>query len=243
MGYAIDCQTRCLLLSIFCTALFGLSLVFPPINAQQTEINYKNFTKIRNVIKKNRKSHQDFLKTSNDEGLSKYENLTSELNLLKKSLEELKKNSDDQYQEFLNFKKCNKINAKSSSLTTLPNGKKYLFKTERSNWTDAQKSCKKLGMNLASTKNQDDLNELWNYGKTQNQHWWWLSGRDYGSGGIHDYRWIDGTELPENSTMWRSGGNGNECVYIWAQEPYTINGWGCHDTDAYFICEYPPKCY
>ncbi|XP_059477944.1 uncharacterized protein LOC132198140 [Neocloeon triangulifer] len=133
-----------------------------------------------------------------------------------------------------------------NNLRILSNGKRYFFSFPAdTTWEEANSTCKQKGLQLASLKIQDDINVVWrevtkigDYGSV-----WWLSAKDLGVTGRHDFRWYDGTMLDTSSELWspkdasRSG-----CVRL-------VSGWSaklyrgpCSEI-MYYICELPIECY
>ncbi|XP_059478232.1 C-type lectin domain family 4 member F-like [Neocloeon triangulifer] len=138
--------------------------------------------------------------------------------------------------------------ARSAYLTELSNGKKYYFNKTRVNWDEAEERCKGMGLTLATIRDETDLNATWAEAKRRehSQHefvkgsYWWLSAKDYGKEGKYDVRWQDGSELEQNSPLWRADADKKKgCVYV---DTGKLKGGACSST-IYFICELPSQCY
>ncbi|XP_059488488.1 uncharacterized protein LOC132204176 isoform X2 [Neocloeon triangulifer] len=165
-------------------------------------------------------------------------------NLLRKGLSAAIKKLDDFKNEF-QHKKCDI--ARSSIFNVLSNGKKYIFSFPvKVTWSVANKSCDVMGLHLATLRNQNDLDAVYDkiretYGKRLQ---WWVSGYNFAGDGNFDFRWHDGTYLDENSDLWmmdtKKKGN---CVDLWTgNDVNKLYAGICHQP-RYFICELPTYCY
>ncbi|XP_059488579.1 uncharacterized protein LOC132204225 [Neocloeon triangulifer] len=150
-------------------------------------------------------------------------------------------------QEFENIKFFLRCPGRLANLTTLSNGKKYLFSypTYYGNWNFAKETCSKNGLQLATIRNLVDAHVVVaeikkNYGG----HGCWVSAKNSGIGGRKEFRWHDGTKLELSSPLWTGGvAKNDECVFIY---DYSSEGkLNCNEctTYYYFICELPSECY
>ncbi|XP_059476130.1 uncharacterized protein LOC132197091 [Neocloeon triangulifer] len=134
------------------------------------------------------------------------------------------------------------------NLTQLPNGKKYFFSDPiYRNWTEADKGCKRMGLHLATPRDEADLNATWvEAKKTKDDVPWWLSAKNYGNERKYDIRWQDGSELEQNSTLWRAYGDKltGGCVFFSTDPDLSekLSGRSCRG-NRFFICELPSECY
>ncbi|XP_059477343.1 uncharacterized protein LOC132197802 [Neocloeon triangulifer] len=153
--------------------------------------------------------------------------------------------------EFLTPINCTLARSHSANLARLSNGKKYYFSNPYTcNWTEANERCKRMGLHLATLKDEADLNATWTEAKkreTEAKKWafgdWNLSAKNYGTGEKSDYRWHDGSELPQNSTLWRDDANKiKSCAYFYTGNTVKLSGGTC-SLKKYFICELPSICY
>ncbi|XP_059476198.1 uncharacterized protein LOC132197135 [Neocloeon triangulifer] len=165
------------------------------------------------------------------------------------NLEEKIAANNDRFQQMndtLNSHRCAIARLNSAKLTQLSNGKKYFFSYPiYVNWTEAEKRCKRMGLHLATLRNETDLNATVAEAEKRASHGfgWWLSAKNYGNEGKYDVRWHDGSELEQNSTLWRANADKlTGCVYFYTNYTEKLNGWSCsHRLD--FICELPSECY
>ncbi|XP_059477345.1 uncharacterized protein LOC132197805 [Neocloeon triangulifer] len=141
---------------------------------------------------------------------------------------------------------CTLAHSYSANLTQLSNGKKYLFSfTNEAAWAVANENCKGMGLHLATPRDHDDLIKIWREAKKRSTRYgdgMWLSARNYGSGGKYEVRWHDGSELQENSTLWRNEADKKSCVYFYTYKTEKLNSATC-TSETPFICELPSECY
>ncbi|XP_059478121.1 C-type lectin domain family 4 member F-like isoform X2 [Neocloeon triangulifer] len=132
--------------------------------------------------------------------------------------------------------------AKKANLTRLSNGKKYYFHTYSKNWIEANKTCASMGLHLATLRDHTDLNVTRAHANaTRRGSDWWVSTINYEIPTRYNVRWHDGSELPQNSTLWKYGADKlGGCVYLYTGGK--LNGYNCRDNN-YFICELPRECY
>ncbi|XP_059471043.1 C-type lectin domain family 7 member A-like [Neocloeon triangulifer] len=135
------------------------------------------------------------------------------------------------------------ILARSSSLTELTNGKKYLFIKSHGNWTESRDKCAELGLHLAVLKDRKDLKVLERKVNQFTDFSWWVSAKDEGSDGQLDFRWHDGSKLEQNSNFWDEGTNKTlGCVELRAMGN-KLSGKKCSYKYGNSVCELPSECY
>ncbi|XP_059488581.1 uncharacterized protein LOC132204227 [Neocloeon triangulifer] len=109
----------------------------------------------------------------------------------------------------------------SANLTLLSNGKKYSFHKTKVNWTSANETCNKMGLQLAKIMDQNDERVV-AAGAKKFAEWkvWWVSKKESQVGG-------------ENS---------DKCVFIFHYDPQKLTSqWSC-TSEFYFICQLPREC-
>ncbi|XP_059470701.1 C-type lectin domain family 1 member B-like isoform X2 [Neocloeon triangulifer] len=151
-------------------------------------------------------------------------------------LNDLAKQTNKQFEDVNSFVRC----APDSLLTALPNGKKYLFSHSSSvEWKEANETCTKQGLLLATIKDEDDASVIASVGRRISPHrGWWVSAKNSG-GEKKDFRWRDGSKLELDSPLWaRDVDKADDCVRIHNK----LDSLPC-DSHWYFICELPTECY
>ncbi|XP_059486728.1 uncharacterized protein LOC132203175 [Neocloeon triangulifer] len=140
--------------------------------------------------------------------------------------------------------KSNCDRARLANLQNLPNGKKYFFHHTSFDWFRAHDTCNNMGLRLATLKNQEDIEEVFNAGRNIDK-WsiWWLSAKNQGFGDQMDYRWHDQTILDIDSSLWYSYANKrSDCVHLTHSDNGKLNSLSC-SMERSFVCELPTECY
>ncbi|XP_059488989.1 C-type lectin domain family 4 member F-like [Neocloeon triangulifer] len=141
--------------------------------------------------------------------------------------------------------------ARFANLTMLSNGKMYSFHQIYENWNAANESCNKMGLHLATIKDQKDAQVVAEEGQKFGK-WevWWVSAKNSGIEGRRDFRWHDGTKLEMDSPLWKAGADKTEdCVFIfnYGNNDHCPNSKKLHtylcNYVYYFICELPSSCF
>ncbi|XP_059482435.1 C-type lectin domain family 4 member F-like isoform X2 [Neocloeon triangulifer] len=135
--------------------------------------------------------------------------------------------------------------ARSSKLTLLTNGKKYFFSPTFTNWNSANETCAKMGLHLATIRDQNEALIVATGGKTfYPGNSCWVSAKNQGRGSEKDFRWSDGTKLALNSPLWMDKADKKkDCVLIYhGWNKGKLNGNICTINQP-FICELPNECY
>ncbi|XP_059489895.1 uncharacterized protein LOC132205063 [Neocloeon triangulifer] len=154
--------------------------------------------------------------------------------------------ADEQFQQYTSLKMvlyC--AFPRLNNLTTLANNKKYRFNSSNPvTWEVAKKSCERDGLQLASVKNLEDLKAVHQQADlTLKGAEWWLSARDYGKDGKYDMRWIDGTVLERNSSLWHGKAEKKHCLAFYTGGDLRFYGKLCDPDKKHYICELLPECY
>ncbi|XP_059475570.1 uncharacterized protein LOC132196742 [Neocloeon triangulifer] len=197
--------------------------------------------KLQNISEENQKRQIE-----SEKSIQKGEEIKKYVDAIEVKLENVSKSIEilHQLDEIQIFVTC--ALARSAKLTQLSNGKRYFFSYATiANWTDAEKRCKGMGLHLATLRNETDLNATWAEAKKRTTSFWWLSAKDYGNGEKYDVRWQDGSELEENSNLWRANNvYKTGCVFFYTDNAFSkkLNGALC-TTKFRFICELPSECY
>ncbi|XP_059476995.1 uncharacterized protein LOC132197620 [Neocloeon triangulifer] len=179
------------------------------------------------------------------ENLEQTQNFTKTLENLAKQVQR-----DRQFAEYNFSVNCTRAHEKRSisleSLIGLSNGKKYYFSwpLHKLKWVDAKAKCIEMGLHLATVRSQADLDAIWEEAKSrQDYKWWWVSAKNFGSEDNLDFRWHDGTELVQNSTIFEEVSLGGECVnFNTSSTKKKLEAWPCYYY-YYFVCELPTQCY
>ncbi|XP_059487010.1 uncharacterized protein LOC132203331 [Neocloeon triangulifer] len=126
------------------------------------------------------------------------------------------------------------------------NDKKYYFshpKFAPTIWAVANETCARLGLHLATHRNNADLWALWDESKkVLGSAHWWLSAKDLGSAGKPDIHWHDGTKLEVTSPFWYPGASKANCGFSVSATTEKLYGEPCTN-NKHFICELPAHCY
>ncbi|XP_059468797.1 uncharacterized protein LOC132192725 [Neocloeon triangulifer] len=148
--------------------------------------------------------------------------------------------------------RCVKARA-GAGLTLLANGKSYSFQLASKNWSSANETCVKQGLQLATIRDEYDLMRVVRQGREVDRdiNSWWVSAKNSANGDVKDFRWHDGTQLESNSTLWKKDDQANEdCVRIYYYlNPYNRNSFtnaqlyrhSCTES-TYYVCELPSEC-
>ncbi|XP_059470855.1 uncharacterized protein LOC132193917 [Neocloeon triangulifer] len=187
--------------------------------------------------------------------------MTNETDQLNKSFNELAFLNDEVTKEknllqglLLNATKENDVLKKEVQMFRIPptfqklsNGKIYHFAyPTQANWIEAKERCATMGLRLASLKNLTDLKVIFN--KTKEIHensWWFVSARNYGNQNQSDFKWLDGSRLESNSSMWHKDADKKlGCTEIITNQTDKLHGGKCSDKH-HFVCEFefPTKSY
>ncbi|CAB3385500.1 Hypothetical predicted protein [Cloeon dipterum] len=138
------------------------------------------------------------------------------------------------------------------TLTTLANGKKYVFVSwGKANWESAKALCEKSNMTLALPKTQEELTLLHEMAKEKIPYpssGWWVLASDVGQK-AGDFRWGDGQALPRDSALWDKeydqpdmfGRGEAACVYFYTRVSARLKDNLCSIT-LNFVCEPRPGC-
>ncbi|XP_059470946.1 uncharacterized protein LOC132193965 isoform X1 [Neocloeon triangulifer] len=133
--------------------------------------------------------------------------------------------------------------ARSSKLTFLSNDKMYFFSYPiNANWTSANETCSKRGLNFATIKDQNEAKVVAAEAHRIHTGAWWVSAKNQASGSEKDFRWNDGTKLELDSPMWVEGADKRkDCVLLYNAKG-KLNSCPSNFNQP-FICELPSQCF
>ncbi|XP_059471012.1 uncharacterized protein LOC132194004 isoform X2 [Neocloeon triangulifer] len=135
--------------------------------------------------------------------------------------------------------------ARSATLHTLSNGKKYHFnRTSDNTWFAVNETCARLGLHMATITDLRDAKVVSEEGeRIIGSYAPWVSAKNQGRGSKRDFRWQDGTKLELNSPLWEHDADKTQdCVYIFKGNKNKLNTLQCFATSR-ILCELPRECY